>query len=254
MKSLLLTIALAVSATYAGITRISNGEDAKLGQFPYQAFLQLNNEEGKIFRCGGSIIDKNWIVTAAHCTIGMAGAYVIVGMVQVDNKTQGTKYVSDKLVTNENFDHATLENDVALLHFPQDIQFNENVAPINLPTDKNEDLVGKKFIVSGYGHLGRDKPKANTLQYTELSVLDDSKCEKIYNHEKFDGTKICAKGEGGKSTCGGDSGGPLAKYEKDNKTLMGLVSFGKGSCEGHNPEGFTKVVEYTDWIKGKMAN
>lgn len=70
MKYLLLVSALAVAATYADEARISKGQDVELGQLPYQALLQLRNDKGKIFRCGGSIISPNWIVTAAHCTHG----------------------------------------------------------------------------------------------------------------------------------------------------------------------------------------
>lgn len=47
--------------------KISNGKTAELGMFPYHAKLDLRNSDGKYFRCGGSLIASDWIVTAGHC-------------------------------------------------------------------------------------------------------------------------------------------------------------------------------------------
>ena len=46
-----------------GDIKIVNGEDAVLGQFPYQVLWAF---EGNVL-CGGSIYNKSTIITAAHC-------------------------------------------------------------------------------------------------------------------------------------------------------------------------------------------
>ena len=46
--------------------RIINGENATLGQFPWQVGLYLGFDD-TVWFCGGSIISENWILTAAHC-------------------------------------------------------------------------------------------------------------------------------------------------------------------------------------------
>jgi len=47
--------------------QIVGGVDASLGQFPWQAFIYIDNA----YLCGGSLILANWVMTAAHCAQGL---------------------------------------------------------------------------------------------------------------------------------------------------------------------------------------
>lgn len=79
-------------------TRIVGGEDAKPGQFPYQVSLYSKNR----FNCGGSILSKNWVVTAAHCTFGKEAADLVVFAGSI-NQTGGDMYAVDRIVQHKKY-------------------------------------------------------------------------------------------------------------------------------------------------------
>jgi secreted trypsin-like serine protease len=58
--------------------RVDNGDDAQPHAWPWQISLRVNGQH----ICGGSLIDNDWVLTAAHCVqrnLNPTGYTVVVG-------------------------------------------------------------------------------------------------------------------------------------------------------------------------------
>lgn len=155
MKSINLILALVsialASAKSALEFRIINGHDAQDGQFKYQASLRIKSS-GK-HNCGASILTERYLITAAHCCEKYYGSpeflFVVVGSV---HQFGGGKAMDlDKIETHDGFRYDTAKNDIALVRTTNEIQFNDKIQPIALPT---EDVADRQpVVVSGWGAI-----------------------------------------------------------------------------------------------------
>lgn len=157
------------------------------------------------------------------------------------------------LIFHENYDDAMLRNDIGLIKLPKDIEFNENVAKVQLVQSDhvNDDFAGRTSVASGWGKLHDDDPYINSnLHYVNLDPIENVECELEYGDFITD-DNICVR-TGGKSICSGDSGGPLKTL--DSHEQIGISSFvSVDGCEGEVPAVFVRVSKYLPWIKEKTA-
>lgn len=76
--------------------RIVGGTPAKLGAFPWMALIGYTNElDETSFKCGGSLITKRHILTAAHCLKSTLSS-VRLGEHNLD-KDDETKHIDGKI-------------------------------------------------------------------------------------------------------------------------------------------------------------
>lgn len=233
--------------------RIIGGQDAAPGSWPWMAMLSriIGNKTDSF--CGGTIISKRHIITAAHCFDSIKINHVLVH-VGVHNRTNiKTKPLSiSKVVINPSYDSKYLYNDIALIKLKEEIIFDNYTRPIcldNAPHSKK-----KSLFAIGWGTMSKGSDeRPEILQQIELSEMKIRRCKLSYKSKgyKIQRSQICARSSGG-DTCQGDSGGPLMKLVNNEKwVIVGISSFGIGCADKKYPGVYTRVFPFYQWIKSE---
>ncbi|KOC59197.1 Trypsin-1 [Habropoda laboriosa] len=229
--------------------RIVGGEETTIYQAPYQVSLQVS---GHHF-CGASIIAKNWVLTAGHCTTYGASSYRIrSGSTNVNSG--GSVHRVQQVIRHENY--GTTEkgipiNDIALLRLVDSdaFQFNSARKAANLYQGSSASLVGKYALITGWGNTNSGTPVV--LNKVSVPMISKKQCDNAY--KTIGGVpqgQICAGVmAGGKDSCQGDSGGPLFV----DGHLAGVVSWGRGCGTPNFPGVYTDVSYFRQWIRQKTG-
>merc|ERR1719348_1509704 len=181
-----------------------------------------------------------------------------------------------------------VENDIALIKLPRAVKFNAVIQAACLPWDSAEasgsigvpdltieSLAGAWGRIVGWGFsaydpetgldqtsLKEDGVGETNQQKLDIEVQTEETCSSHYAFPNFTQLQLCAGGEVGKFSCGGDSGGPflmtkLTEARRPNAGgatpwyIMGIVSFGQRNCgaESGIPGVYTSLTGYIDWIR-----
>ncbi|XP_022129217.2 chymotrypsin-2-like [Pieris rapae] len=246
-----------VSEAIDGDTRIVGGKDATPGIAKYAVSIRGHNGKQDWHSCGGSILNEEYVLTAAHCIYQRRTDQVsiLVGTYTVNKG--GDRYKIKKLIPHEKYDNEWLRNDIALMQIEGKIKYSDKVQPIELL--KEMAPIGKKCLLTGWGLTNyRRRTAPNYLQMLEFKTISNDDCTKQLKRSPYpeyvpvDVGQLCVQRPKRSGACKGDSGGALVIEDEKNKTVqIGVVSWGV-PCSANFPDVFASVHGYYDWIQSKM--
>nr|XP_044251820.1 chymotrypsin-like protease CTRL-1 [Drosophila takahashii] len=230
--------------------KIFGGENAKNQEAAWMAAVS----NSKRFLCGGTLIHRRFVLTAAHCIFNQNSLQVKLGAY---NKTQPTavfnviKGIIHRLYRNQ----LASENDIGLLKLSRSVSYGPNIQPVCIILDKNfKSQVDHTMSFKAFGWgLKKNLQESDILQTIILNRLNPFQCRQSFGLWPSL-QQICAGASYG-DTCDGDSGGPLINNITVPRignlaTQLGIVSYGLKGCKGHGV--YTDVTSYVDWIEATI--
>jgi len=232
--------------------KIVNGNEALPGDWPWQVSL---NNNGRHF-CGGSLINSEWIISAAHCFSGSTSGYTI--LLGLHDRNSHESWVVQRrfkvLVNHPQWSSAQLRNDISLIKMDRPVTYTPEIRPICMPTQQETTNAhaNEKTWVTGWGAGRIGGPLYVKKMEGHHIVLPSARCQSKYGARFTNATQICA-GEIGDQAgpCQGDSGGPFTRELTPLQwTLLGVVSWGIGCGDGGV---YTRVDSYLSWLEGTIS-
>lgn len=250
-----------------GNDRIVGGREAVPNSWPWQASLVRPDLDPYGHQCGGSLINNQWILTAAHCFKRALEPDMWLVVLGKHNKltkdeTEQHRYVKSIHPHPEYLGYEPykasipwlkrMANDVALVKMNAPISISMYISPVCMLSKTFYISEGTLCYVTGWGETYGTGYEF-VLKQALVPIVTRESCRKSYPYFDVGNKMICAGyNQGGHDSCKGDSGGPLVMQNETRWVQVGVVSTGGICGEKLQPGIYTELTHYVEWIRSTM--
>ncbi|XP_056257726.1 tryptase-2-like [Seriola aureovittata] len=233
------------------------GHDARKGAWPWMVHLNITSENKKSWRCGGTILNNQWVLTAASCWDSRDKPYLARSIAWIGTHSlqkASARYMGIYAIIPEPRYRAVgngFVNDIALVKLKKKMTFSGSVQPVSLPSVDDTFDPSSECWITGWGNTGTGVPLQDpeVLQELKIPIVSNSVCKRQYPELNSD--MLCAGDMvGGKDACKGDYGGPLVCRSGSGFVQVGIMSYGSpnGCALSGRPGVYTQVSKHLRFI------
>eukprot|EP00079_Xenopus_tropicalis_P032680 XP_017946451.1 PREDICTED: acrosin-like [Xenopus tropicalis] len=247
-------------------SRIVGGVNSQPGAWPWLVSIQAwrGSDYGYGHFCGGTILNNQWILTAAHCLIDYKTTFdtirVVIGarkLSKLGSETQIRK-VKQLILHEKYLREGKHSYDIGLILLDEPIKFNDYTQRACLPSASLNVAQKTNCYVAGWGVLEeKEIAAADILQEAGVFFINKELCNsKEWYNGKVYPYNLCAGHKEGKiDSCQGDSGGPLMCKRKTSNDyiVVGVTSWGIGCARKQRPGIYISTQYFNEWIESKIT-
>ncbi|XP_059122866.1 transmembrane protease serine 13 isoform X2 [Peromyscus eremicus] len=236
--------------------RIVGGAQTSETKWPWQVSLHF----GSTHICGGTLIDAQWVLTAAHCFFVtrekvLEGWKVYAGTSNLHQLPEAASI--SQIIINGNYTDEQDDYDIALMRLSKPLTLSAHIHPACLPMHGQTFGLNETCWITGFGKTKETDEKTSAfLREVQVNLIDFKKCNDYSVYDSYLTPRMMCAGDlrGGRDSCQGDSGGPLVCEQNNRWYLAGVTSWGTGCGQRNKPGVYTKVTEVLPWIYSKMES
>jgi len=234
--------------------RIINGTNVPAGKYPWAVALLRTRvaDPTDALLCGGTLIERQWVLTAAHCVNRQEPRDLQVAVNLVDLRGTVERISVDEIIAHSNIARVGY-SDVALLKLRRPVP--ASVPTINVVERGGLPRIGTELTAMGWG-LTENARISPRLKEATLQLSTTAACNR-YTTRFFPAHELCVKSTPSRSqgVCSGDSGGPIIARDDTSGELyqIGLTSWGRADCNTNTAGVFTRLDVLAPWITRQIA-